>query len=200
MPPRQFQCALAFARLAGLPLRRTPAALWLALLLPAACAHQPLDYIPGTDRAMLQAQARLGADPAQTASGGSGGAIGVDALLAQAREKAANDKANSGISADAQRLTLHFAPGQSRPDDAAQRSLADFASSHPGASLRVITRKSPPAEDASLLAMRRAVAVAQILQSFTQNVVIALSVTTDADTIIVTSETLASETSSGTAP
>ena len=57
---------------------RRPMILALALGL-GACAHDPMDYIPSTDRALLSAQSRLGE------AGGGAGPVSVDEMLREVR-------------------------------------------------------------------------------------------------------------------
>lgn len=143
-----------------------------ALALPlaiVACAHEPLEYIPANDRAMLQAQARLGLDSGEhrsegvsvkemlmRARGTDGGAPGVDADDAQAR------RPGDGVGG----TKLEFADGQLQPTDAQRQQLLRMASAVSGAGGATVVTHPEGLQGASpLLGERRAMTVAHILEA-----------------------------------
>lgn len=113
----------------------------------AGCAPHPLDYIPPTDRSLLQAEARMGSNGAPAAGG-----ISVDDMLAQARAHA-----------DDARLQLDFAAGDASLTQAQKDQLSGFAARAPGARFIVSAKRTDFAQDPALLPQRRAVAVAHVL-------------------------------------
>lgn len=117
------------------------------LLLPlAACGSDPMRYIPAGDRAVLQAEARLGAAQAQPE-----GRLSVAEMLARAR---GSDGAEGA-------LTLRFAGAEVQPDAAMRARLAGFAAANRGRAVVVTGGRGDPA----LLGERRAVAVARALEA-----------------------------------
>ena len=121
----------------------------LPLALLAACTDDPLRRIPPTDRALLQAEARLGGPGAQPAGDGR---TSVAEILARAR----------GEGGGAERgLTLRFLGGTVQPDQAQRAQLAAFAARGGGGRVVVTGGRGDPA----LLGERRAVAVARALEA-----------------------------------
>lgn len=119
----------------------------LLLLLPvllAACANDPLRSIPPNERALLQAEARLGAGA--TAEG----RMSVEELLTRARGQAAAEGA----------LLLSFEGRAVQPDDSQRRQIAAFAQ-RGGGRLVVIGGRGDP----DMLGERRAIAVARALEA-----------------------------------
>lgn len=117
------------------------------LLLPlllAACTDDPLRRIPATDRALLQAEARLGGAGAAQPEGRTS----VADILARARGEGAADGA----------LVLTF-PGEAVQPDSTQRAQLDAFAAR-GGRLVVIGGRGHPA----MLGERRAVAVARALE------------------------------------
>lgn len=126
-------------------MRRALAA--LTLLLPAACADDPLRRIPATDRALLEAEARLGTAPAAP----GGGRTSVSDMLARARGDAPGTAS----------LALRFAGDVVQPDTTQRAQLAAFAAQNRGARMVVTGGRGDPA----LLGERRAVAIARALEA-----------------------------------
>lgn len=155
----------------SVPVSRLAALAVLAAL--GGCAHQPLDYIPPTDRSLLEAQSRLGADR-QAAAGG----ISVDRLLAQARA------ADADVGSDG-RLVLTFPPEAASPDDAQRARLRAFAASLGGAPVEIAATRREPGADPAMLPQRRAVAVAHVLGETVKDVTIGFSTTIPPDRIVV---------------
>ncbi len=185
----------------GLTLGLTPGIFRACLfaLLVSACAHAPMDYIPPTDRSMLQAQARLGGD--ETAAPKT--SIAVDDLLANARTQGVSP-ARTG------RLVLHFEGTEATLDAAQKTELGQFvqgqsaqgqsAQGSAARTLRVIARKHELAEDPTMLNQRRAVATAHVLQAQGASADIGFAVTTPPNDIIVTVAPLTPAPSPGDAP
>lgn len=115
------------------------------LLLIAGCADDPMRRIPPSDRALLEAEARLGGGPAAP-----DGRTTVADVLARARGEAPGGST----------LVLSFAGGAVQPDAAQRDQLAAFA--RRGAGRVVVTGGRG---DPALLGERRAVAVARALEA-----------------------------------
>ncbi len=124
----------------------------MALLGLAACAHEPMDYIPPSDRTLLQAQARMG-------EGNNGQPpISVDQMLRQARGQATGP-------ADPQRLVVQFSGDAVTLTDDQRQALDRFAAKAGAATVVVSGRRGSFADNAALLAQRRTVAVAHSLSA-----------------------------------
>ncbi len=148
----------------------------------AACEHDPIEYIPPTDRALLEAQARLG--DAHTGSG----AVSVDAMLARARTPPApSPSAPSGQQALLP-LVLQFAASAVAPDEAQKQSLSAFAASAQGKPVMVISRPGKLAGTAALLGQRRALSVARALTPPLTDVQLRFSEDAPPDTVVVSLE------------
>lgn len=141
----------------------------LLVLALAACEHEPLDYIPPTDRALLQAQARLGD------AGGPARPLSVDEMLRRART------ANAAAAPD--RLVLQFAPDAAQLDEAQKAQLSQFATSARGRAVSVTARRGTG--DASLLGPRRAVAVARALSTSLTDVRLRFTPDSPTDAVVV---------------
>ena len=144
----------------------------LSALGVAACANEPISYIPPTDRALLEAQARM------AGSGASHGPISVEDMLRQAR---------SGQSAaeTAPHLVLQFSNGAVLLDDAQKQSLAKFAAAARGQPVSVVSRPGGFEGAAALLGQRRAVAVARELSASQPDVELRFSADAPADVVEV---------------
>jgi len=148
----------------------------------AACAHEPMDYIPPTDRALLQAQSRLGD------SGASAGPMSVDRMLRQARNAPdgnATDGRTPGNAGDPTRLLLHFTAQSVQLDDTQKAALDQFATAVSGKPVMVTSRPGNFADSAALLGQRRAVAVARQLQSSVADVQLRFLPDTPPDVVVV---------------
>lgn len=126
--------------------------------LAAACSHDPIRYIPETDRAMLQAQDRLGNGDA------NGRAISVDEMLRRA-------KSTGDSKAPASRVMIRFDGDAVQPDTAQRDTLRRFAEQAHAASLTVTSRPGS-FEDAGspVLGQRRAIAVSRELSGVVADV------------------------------
>jgi len=142
------------------------------VILLAGCAQEPMQYIPPTDRALLQAQARLGE------SGSPQGAITVADLLRRARPA-------DGQAAAATRLVLQFVGDTVIPDEAQKQSLARFSAAAAGRAVIVTGQRGGFEGTSGLLGQRRAVAVAKSLADSQPDVEVRFSSDTPADTVIV---------------
>ena len=117
----------------------------LMLFALAACGSpDPLRQIPAHDRNMLQAEARAGASRDRRST--------VDAMLARAR---ANDP---------QPLILRYSGAAVAPDAAQREAITRFATAARGAPRLVVVTRQGLGEGGNLLAPRRAVAVARLLE------------------------------------
>lgn len=144
----------------------------LPMLALAACAPEPIEYIPPHDRTLLQAEARMGG------AGGGTGAISVDQMLQRAR-------ARPDSSTTASRLVLQFSGETVALDDAQKQSLAQFATSAQGRPVTVLGQR---ANSASMLGQRRAVAVARVLSASLPAVEVKFSPEIPPDAIIVSTD------------
>jgi len=137
-------------------------------VLAAACAHDPIRYIPETDRAMLQAQDRLGNGDA------AGQPISVDEMLRQAKatgDKANGAKATGDSKAPANRVVIRFDGDTVLPDAAQRATLRSFAEqAHAGA--LTVTSHPGSFDDAGspVLGQRRAIAVSRELAGIVTDV------------------------------
>jgi len=129
------------ARLLTIPL--------LALL--AACGDNAMRYIPPSDRALLEAEARLG----RGAPAGTDGRTTVADLLARAR-----GEGGGGAETRTGALTLRFEGTEVQPDAVQRQRLRAFATANRGARLVVTGGRGDPA----MLGERRAIAVARALE------------------------------------
>lgn len=131
---------------------------WIMALLAAACSHDPIRYIPETDRAMLQAQDRLGNGDA------SGQPISVDEMLRRAKTTAESK-------APASRVMIRFDGNAVQPDAAQRDTLRRFAEQSHAGSLTVTSRPGS-FEDAGspVLGQRRAIAVSRELSGLVADV------------------------------
>lgn len=121
----------------------------LLLLVLTACSGGAMRYIPPGDRALLEAEARLGTGGGQPQAGRTT----VEDLLARARGEAPRPVAGD--------LTLRFAGTAVQPDAAQREQLRAFAAARRGAGLVVTGGRGDPA----MLGERRAVAVARALEA-----------------------------------
>jgi hypothetical protein len=122
--------------------------LLLLALLPVACSSDPMRRIPPGDRALLEAEARLGGGN----QGPAEGRMSVADLLARARgDQSSSDGA----------LVLSFAGGAVQPDEAQRRQIAAFAAARTGGRLVVTGGRGDP----QMLGERRAIAVARALEA-----------------------------------
>lgn len=131
-----------------------PARPILLLALLTACSDSAMRYNPPSDRALLEAEARMGTGGAQPQSG----RMTVEDILARARGESPRP-ATSG-------LTLRFAGAAVQPDTAQREQLRAFAAAQSGANLVVTGGRGDPA----MLGERRAVAVARALEAAMPNV------------------------------
>jgi len=120
------------------------------LLALGACAHEPMDYIPPSDRTLLQAQARMGDGSV------AGQPISVQDMLQRAR-------GHADSVADGRRLVVQFSGDAATLDDAQRQSLAKYAAAAGGAPVTVTGQRAGFTGNAALLGQRRAVAVARLL-------------------------------------
>jgi hypothetical protein len=121
------------------------------VVLLAACGDNAMRYIPPSDRALLEAEARLG----RGAPADAEGRTTVADILARARGQAA-----SGPAAGPGALVLRFEGDQVQPDAAQRERLRAYAAANRGARLVVTGGRGDPA----MLGERRAVAVARLLE------------------------------------
>ncbi len=124
------------------------------------------------DRALLQAQARLGDSVSPQ------GSITVADLLRRARP--ADDQPSA-----ATRLVLRFAGDTVIPDDAQKQSLARFSAAAAGRPVVVTGQRGGFEGTSGLLGQRRAVAVAKNLADTQPDVEVRFSPETPVDTVIV---------------
>lgn len=130
----------------------------LVLLLPllaAACADDPIRRIPPTDRALLEAEARLGG------AGQPGGRTSIEEMLARARGEAAADGTATAAPARDGALVLRFQGQAVQPEPPQLAQLYAFAARAGGGRLVVTGGRGDPA----LLGERRAIAVARALEA-----------------------------------
>jgi hypothetical protein len=150
----------------------------------AACAHQPLEYIPAGDRVMLEAQARLTADSSASQTP-AGGAVSVQQMLEQARSKGAP----AGSLA---RVKLSFGASQTTLDGAMQSQIGQVAGAAQRAgSATVITLKD---EGGGFTGTRRALSAATALRpSVGENVDVRYDPSLAAGEVIVVAGTMPQE-------
>jgi hypothetical protein len=125
-------------------------------LLLAACAQDPIRYIPETERMVSAAD---GARP-----------ISVEAMLARAR---ANAPAPTGtINTVPGRLLVRFEPDATAPTPSQRAELREFAQTSPGPRRFRVASRPGTFEDAGALVLgqRRAVAVARELSALSPDV------------------------------
>lgn len=141
----------------------------------AACAHDPIRYIPPEDRTALEAQARLSSAP------GDGQGITVDQMLARAKTSAATPAPSS-------RILIRFEGEAVQPDAAGQEQLRAFAARLPSAAMPVVV-SSRPGEfgdpGSPLLGQRRAVAVSRVLAGSSNNVEVRFDTALPPDVVVV---------------
>ena len=146
------------------------------LLLPAlgllACSPEPIDYIPPTDRALLQAQARLGG------SGADAGPVSVADMLSRARNSPAAPAASAP-------LVLQFAGDAVLPDESQKQSLARFAAAAKGRRITVVSRRGGFEDGTALLGQRRALAVAHEVSPDGSDVELRFADGAPADSVVV---------------
>lgn len=136
----------------------------------AACSYQPMDYIPPTDRALLEAQARL------SPSGNGQGPISVKEMLNRARDS----------QADAEHpLVLTFVGDTVQPDAAQVQLLQQFAAKVHGQAVTVTSQPGGFDDPGSLLGPRRAVAVAHELSASLPTVGVRFSAEAPAHAVVV---------------
>ena len=152
----------------------------LAVCGLAACTHEPIEYIPLDDRALLQAQARLGQAPGQSA-----GAIPVDEMLRRARAAGDTSDASDPAPATPSRLVLQFKGDAVQPDAEQKKALSGFASSMQGRSVTVLSRPGGFDGATALLGQRRALAVAHELSAAMPDVDLKFTPDAPADVVIV---------------
>ncbi len=137
----------------------------------AACEHEPLEYIPPADRALLQAQARMGD------GGGTQGPVSVEDMLRRAR--AAPDSAVPA------KLVLQFSRDAVTLDDAQKQSLAQFAAAAKEKSVTVQSRRGGFDGSAALAGQRRAMAVARELTGHVAAIELRFAPDTPDDVVVV---------------
>lgn len=166
-------------------LRRDLALVVTSMVALAGCEQRDaLRYIPATDRALLQAEARLGAG-----AGGAPQRMSVEALLAQARGGTEAAAAPAPASGQSLALTLRFAPGAVQPDAAQRAAVARFAAAAQGAArLQVSARPGPEQGPELLLGQRRAVAVARLLEDAAPEVALRFDAAVPADAVLLAAE------------
>nr|WP_294508852.1 hypothetical protein [uncultured Rhodopila sp.] len=131
---------------------------WTLAALVVACSHDPIRYIPETDRTMLQAQDRLGTGQ------GTGGPISVDEMLQRA--KASPDSKTAPA-----RLVIRFDGAAVQPDAAQRDTLRRFAEQAHAGSLTVTSHPGSFDEAGSpVLGQRRAIAVSRELSDVVADV------------------------------
>ena len=150
----------------------------VAALALAACEHEPMEYIPPADRAMLQAQARMGE------AGSAARPVTVDEMLARAKASSAGGTAKTQGGTPAP-LVLQFSAGAVQPDEAQKQSLTGFATAARGRPIAVIARPSAPGGETALLGQRRAMAVARALQPSVPDVDLKFTPDAPPDVVVV---------------
>lgn len=150
----------------------------------AGCSHEPIQYIPASDRALLQAQARLGDGVAGS------GKISVEDLLRKARGAApapgTGGQAGAPSVAGGEKLVLQFAAGATQPDPAQRDQLHRFATASLGKKVAVLSQAGEPESGSVLLAQRRAMAVARELSATLPSVEVHFADSAPPDAVIVT--------------
>ncbi len=126
-------------------------------LTVAGCSHDPIRYIPETDRTMLETQDRLGGGL------GSGGPISVDEMLRRAKS------ADNGKGA-ASRVVIRFDGDAVQPDAAQRDTLRRFAAQVGAGSVTVTSRPGTFDETGTVLGPRRAIAVSRELSDIIPDV------------------------------
>ena len=146
----------------------------LPLLAVAGCSHDPILYIPSTDRTMLQAQARLG-----NADDGGKGPISVDEMLRRAKQGDSGPAAASSV-------VLHFGGDTVQPDAAQRDTLWRFATKTGAETLVVSSRPGSFSDPATpVLGPRRAVAVSHELSAIVPNVQVRFEAALPPDVVVV---------------
>jgi len=139
-----------------------PTLFGLTLLSLAACGTpDPLRAIPSHERNMLEAEARLSTSRDRRST--------VNAMLARAR---ANDPSP---------LVLRYTGTTTMPDAAQREAISRFATAARGAPRLVVQAR--PGGGAEMLAPRRAIAVARLLEADFQTVDIQFEAQTPPDTV-----------------
>lgn len=154
----------------------------LPLLALVACTHDPIEYIPATDRALLQAQARV------DGGGAPQGAVSVDQMLARARTAADAAKSKPPAIKSVEPLVLQFAVGAVMPDAQQKQSIASFAAAAKGQRVTVISRPGDAKGDAVLLGQRRAMAVARALQPGVNDIDLRFTADAPPDVVVISLE------------
>jgi hypothetical protein len=127
-------------------------------VLAAACSHDPIRYIPETDRTMLEAQDRLNGGQ------GTGEAISVDEMLRRAKSSGDSKAAPS-------RVVIRFDGDTVQPDAAQRDTLRRFAAQAHTASLTVSSHPGSFDDPGSpVLGQRRAIAVSRELSDVVPDV------------------------------
>jgi len=147
--------------------------LLVPVLTLAACSPEPIEYIPPSDRALLQAQARLGDAP-----GASSAPISVDEMLSRARTAQPPQP-------PAPPLRLQFTGDAVQPDDQQKQSLARFAAAAHGHTVTVVSRRGGFDDPTALLGQRRALAVAHVLEGSIADVELRFDAAAPGDTVLV---------------
>jgi hypothetical protein len=131
---------------------------WIMTVLAAACSHDPIRYIPETDRAMLQTQDRL------SNGGANGQPISVDEMLQRAKTTGAGKAAST-------RVLIRFDGDTVQPDAAQRDTLRRFAEQAHAGSLTVTSRPGSFDDPGSpVLGQRRAIAVSRELSGVVADV------------------------------
>jgi len=132
--------------------------LWAMAVLIASCSHDPIRYIPETDRTTLETQDRLGGGL------GSGGPISVDEMLRRA-------KSSGSRNAAASRVVIRFDGDTVQPDAAQRDTLRRFAAQVGAGSVTVSSRPGTFDDTGSpALGPRRAIAVSRELSDVVPDV------------------------------
>lgn len=148
--------------------------LMLALLL-GGCSHDPIRYIPQTDRAMLQTQERLG--DGQSAAG----PITVEEMLRRA-------KASEPAKAASEKVVIRFNGEAVQPDAAQRDQLQRFAISLPNKTVPVVVSSRPGSFDdagAAVLGQRRALAVSRTLSGLLPDITVRFEEMLPPDIVVV---------------